>query len=188
MDPFEYVMVVVAIIIGLGITRILAGIAGLIQYRTTVKAYWVHLVWVTAIFLFQIELWWGWWGLRVTAEWHYLDYFRLFLTPIVLYLLSVLAFPDLSKADHLDFRDHYYTNHRWFFSVFSLYPVTLFFSESLLGPQPLLTWQNAVRLAIFIVLILCAAIRNAVFHTVVAVALLGFFVFLIAPRLDTIAS
>ena len=181
-------MVVVAIIIGLGITRILAGVANLIQYRANVTAYWVHLVWVTAIFLFQIELWWGWWGLRATSEWQYLDYFRLFLTPIVLYVLSVLAFPDFSNVDKLSIRDHYYENHRWFFSVFALYPITLFVSESLLGPQPLLTWQNLVRLAILTVLILCVVIRNAVFHRVVAIVLLGFFVLLIAPRLDTITA
>ncbi|MEL7536912.1 MAG: hypothetical protein AAFZ58_02625 [Pseudomonadota bacterium] len=188
MDPFEYVMVIVAIIIGLGITRILTGIAGLIQHRATVKAYWVHLVWVTAIFLFMVELWWGWWGLRGTSEWRYLDYFPLFFTPIVLYILSALAFPDFPDKDRLDIRDYYYANHRWFFSIFALYPITLFVSESLLGPQSVLSWQNYVRLGILAVLVLCAIIRNAVFHVIVALLLLAFFVFLIAPRLDVIAA
>lgn len=186
MSAFEYIMVVVAIIIGLGITQLLSGVASLIQHRDTVRIYWVHLVWVFAVFLFQVELWWGWWGLRHIAEWQYIQYFRLFLTPIVLYVLSVLAVPRVTGDRQIDLHDYYYNNNRWFFGVFALYPVSLFLSESLFGDQSVLSWQNAVRLVSFLLFISCAWLRNRVFHAVVAILLLVMFAGLIAPRLDVI--
>ena len=46
MDIFEYVAVLTSIIIGLGITHLLRGVAGLIQHPDQHRIYWVHLIWV----------------------------------------------------------------------------------------------------------------------------------------------
>jgi len=42
-NSFEYVLVLVSIVLGLAITRLLAGVGGeLIQARDRVQVYWVH--------------------------------------------------------------------------------------------------------------------------------------------------
>ena len=59
MDIFEYVAVLTSIIIGLGITHLLRGVAGLIQHPDQHRIYWVHLVWVGYLF-FTLIFWWWW--------------------------------------------------------------------------------------------------------------------------------
>ena len=49
MSVFEYIMVLVSIIIGLGITHILKNIVFLIQHKD-VQFYWVHTLWCIDIF------------------------------------------------------------------------------------------------------------------------------------------
>ncbi|MDF1644722.1 MAG: hypothetical protein P1U80_11110 [Pseudomonadales bacterium] len=123
MDAFEYVMVIVSIITGLGLSTILTGVGELIQGRKIIRIYGIHLIWVGFIFLLQVELWWVWWELRSRIEWDLASFFLLLLHPIVLYVLSIMAFPNISMGDEIDLREYYYDNKTWFFGVFSIYPV-----------------------------------------------------------------
>lgn len=45
-SAFEYVTVLISIVVGLGITEVLSGIADLIKQSKRVKFYWPHLLWV----------------------------------------------------------------------------------------------------------------------------------------------
>ena len=69
MSIFEFVMVLVSIIIGLGIAEILNGVAGQIRSRNTTRIYWLHSVLVAAVFLALVQQWWEIWGDRNTPEW-----------------------------------------------------------------------------------------------------------------------
>lgn len=44
MTPFEYVSVLISIILGLGITQIVSGLADIVQHRHQVQLYWPHLM------------------------------------------------------------------------------------------------------------------------------------------------
>ena len=59
MTTFEYLAVLVSVIVGLGITQLLGGVARLITHRTEHKLYWVHLVWAATIFLSLVSFWWA---------------------------------------------------------------------------------------------------------------------------------
>jgi hypothetical protein len=122
MDAFEYIMVIVSIITGLGLSTILTGVGELIQGRKIIRVYTVHLIWVGFIFLLQVELWWVWWGLRNRIEWDLASFFLLLLHPIVLYVLSIMAFPNISMGERVNLKEYYYDNRTWFFGVFSIYP------------------------------------------------------------------
>ena len=52
---FEFLMVLVSIIIGLGMAEILTGTANLIRCRDSIHGYWVHGVIVAAIFFAQLQ-------------------------------------------------------------------------------------------------------------------------------------
>ena len=55
MSIFEYIMVLVSIIIGLGITHILKNIALLIQLKD-IKFYWIHTIWCINIFFMLFNI------------------------------------------------------------------------------------------------------------------------------------
>jgi len=68
MSLFEFLMVLVSIIIGLGLAEILTGIAKMIRARASIQPYWVHAVAVVVLFGALLQQWWEIWGLRMRSE------------------------------------------------------------------------------------------------------------------------
>ena len=182
MDAFEYVMVIVSIITGLGLSTILTGVGELIQGRKIIRVYGIHLIWVGFIFLLQVELWWVWWELRSRIEWDLASFFLLLLHPIVLYVLSIMAFPNISLGDEVDLKRYYYDNRAWFFGVFSLYPALNIVRDQVFLAIPIFSIRH-LFLACFIVITLLLAwtgkrwVHWYAAYTTVSVALVYMYMF-----------
>lgn len=98
-DMFNYVMVLASVIIGLGITHLLQGVGGLVQHPGPRKTYWVHLLWVAAVFLRAIFWWWSEFRLSDTAQWTFTLYLFVLAYAVLIYLWCALLFPrDLIRA------------------------------------------------------------------------------------------
>ena len=93
MEMFNYVMVLASVIIGLGITHLLMGVAGIVQHPGRDKVYWVHLVWVGATFLRAIFWWWFEFRLSKITEWTFTLYVFVLAYAVILYLWCALLFP-----------------------------------------------------------------------------------------------
>jgi hypothetical protein len=96
MSLFEYVAVIVAVIIGMGVTQILQGVGGLLEARTRVRLYWVHLVFTGIILVGHFQFWWLFWSSRQVEAWSFFPFLFLLLQPIILYLISTLGFPEFA--------------------------------------------------------------------------------------------
>jgi hypothetical protein len=94
---FEYLAVIVSVVIGLGLTRILEGVGRVLEARARVQLYWVHLVFTGIVFLGHLLLWWLFWSSREVQAWSFFPFLFLLLQPIILYLLAGLCFPDFSE-------------------------------------------------------------------------------------------
>jgi hypothetical protein len=55
MDDFSYLSVLISIVLGLGITNLLAGFAALVRNRGRVKIYWPMPMWMITLFLIHIQ-------------------------------------------------------------------------------------------------------------------------------------
>jgi hypothetical protein len=116
MEMFNYVMVLASVIIGLGITHLLQGVGGLVQHPHREKIYWVHVLWVAAIFLRAIFWWWFEFELSKTAEWTFALYLFVLGYAVLIYLWCALLFPrDL--AGYEGFKDYFYSRKAWFFGL-----------------------------------------------------------------------
>ena len=58
MTPFEYLSVLVSIIVGLALTQLLSGAARLIQLRRRVVMHPATLWWMASLFLINVQVWW----------------------------------------------------------------------------------------------------------------------------------
>jgi uncharacterized membrane protein HdeD (DUF308 family) len=58
MAAFEYLSVLISIILALGMTRVLAGVGEMLQARSHRRIYWVHAMWVINLFLYLVIAWW----------------------------------------------------------------------------------------------------------------------------------
>ena len=115
MEIFNYVMVLASVIIGLGVTHLLTGVAGIVQHPGRDKIYWIHLAWVGATFLRAIFWWWFEFGFSA-AVWTFALYFFVLGYALLIYLWCALLFPrDLVGYD--GYKDYFYSRQTWFFGV-----------------------------------------------------------------------
>ncbi|HTE47360.1 MAG TPA: hypothetical protein VK636_19065 [Gemmatimonadaceae bacterium] len=137
MDQFNYLAVLISIILGLGITQLLSGFGRLLQGRQRVRLYWPTLAWVGLLLVLHVQTWWAMFGLRTLRSWSFLGFLLVLLQPIVLYLLSALALPDANSETATDLRAHYYAHSRWFFGfAVALLVVSLTRDRVLAGSLP----------------------------------------------------
>jgi hypothetical protein len=119
MEMFNYVMVLASVIIGLGIAHLLQGVGGIVQHPRREKTYWVHLLWVAAIFLRALFWWWFEFRLSAIAEWTFTLYLFVLAYAFLIYLWCALLFPrDLEGYD--GFEDYFYSRRGWFFGLLLL--------------------------------------------------------------------
>lgn len=115
-ELFPHVRIVMGMIIGLGIARMLTGIAGFIQHPGRYRVSLLHMLWVGSILLELVLFWWWEFGLSRIPVWSFAVYLFLIGYAVVLYLLSALLFPD--KISEYAGYEHYFINRRrWFFGL-----------------------------------------------------------------------
>jgi ACR3 family arsenite efflux pump ArsB len=110
MTPFEYVTVLISIILGLGITQIVTGLADLIHQWDRVKVYWPHLLWIFLIFFLHIQEWWATYELRGFTSWRLTSFFFVIIYPIILFILARLWFPFGLNEGTIDLKKFYFEN------------------------------------------------------------------------------
>jgi hypothetical protein len=121
-DAFSYLSVLISIILALGMTRVLAGVGEMLQARTRHRIYWVHAVWIVNVFLYLVVAWWIFYRWRNQQPWTFFLFLFVLISPTILYLASLLLFPRESELEApVDYKAHYYANHRAFFILFALF-------------------------------------------------------------------
>jgi hypothetical protein len=127
MDPFSYLSVLISIVLALGMTRVLAGIGEMLQARSRRRIYWVHAVWIVNLFIYLIVAWWVFYRWRNQQVWTFFLFVFVLISPTILYLAALLLFPREGAVDEsINYKTHFYANHRAFFIIMALYgPVDL---------------------------------------------------------------
>ena len=168
MDPFSYLSVLISIILALGMTRVLAGVGEMLQARSRRRLYWVHAVWVANLFLYLLVAWWSFYRWRSQQPWTFFLFIFVLISPTILYLASIVLFPPESSLDEfVNYKTHYYSNHRAFLVLFALFtPVDIV--DSLLKGIPhflALGPLYSISGALFFAGLLTAAVtRNERYH------------------------
>jgi hypothetical protein len=168
MGAFEYLSVLISIILALAMTRVLGGVGEMLQARSQRHIYWVHVIWIINLFLYLVVEWWIFYRWRNQQPWTFLLFIFVLIGPTLLYLASILLFPREAALDEsVDYKTHYYANHRAFFIIFGLYgPVDVV--DTLLKGVPHFLEQGpqyVVSTTVFIVGMTIAAItKNERYH------------------------
>jgi hypothetical protein len=114
-DAFGYLSVVLSIIVGLGITQILASTGRLIRWRAHVVTYWPPLVWGAVLLVIYVQVWWSMFGLRRHVGWTFPAFLVVLLQTVTLYMMAALVLPESVDERGVDLRDHYRRHAGWFF-------------------------------------------------------------------------
>jgi hypothetical protein len=118
---FEYITVLISIILGMGITEILSSVGNVILRWERVKLYWPHSVLVLLVFVFHFQEWWVVFELRSYQYWRLPVFLFTILYPVNLYILARILFPQKYPPKGTSLKKFYFNNcKRIFLFIFSL--------------------------------------------------------------------
>ncbi len=115
-ETFTHVRIVLAMIVSLGIARILSGVANFIQHPKRNRVSLLHLLWVASMLLELILFWW--WDVRTAREtdWTFGAFIFQISYAIILFLMAALLFPD-NIAEYKGYQDFFIQRRYWFFGL-----------------------------------------------------------------------
>jgi hypothetical protein len=173
--PFEYLSVLVSIIVGLGLSHLLATAARLIQHRTEVRLFGPTLIWMALLFVLQVQIWWAAFEWQASGTWNFFSFLLFLGLPIGAYLLSVLLVPDLEDPEEVDLRTSYFANRRWFYGLLLLLPIISLLHEHLHGGHVQWDVDAASRLGFVAVALVGLFVKRVVGHWILTISFaLGF--------------
>ena len=178
MTPFDYISVVLSVVIGLGLSHLLTGSVDLIQARDRVRFYWVHSLWVVLTFVGIVFLWWSIWRLRVLTNWNFVSFLLLLLEPVLMFVAAAFLVPRPSER-RIDLREHFYASRRGMFGANASLAALLIVQNGLLNGR---LWITADAYLLFVLVLCVIGIVTArpIFHSAAVILLIGWLVVFVA--------
>lgn len=113
---FDYLAVLISVVLGLAITHVLTGISGAINRRERHRPDWIQIWWGINVLAYVLGVWWGMYWWKHLTVWTVQEFAFLTGYAIVLFMTASLLFPweggEGSAAEPALWR-----NRRWFFGM-----------------------------------------------------------------------
>jgi hypothetical protein len=179
-DSFNYLAVLLSIVLGLAIMQVLQGFRGLILTRARVKLYLPTLTWAGLALLIAIQGWWASFSMRTHGKWTFAALLVIMMQAISVYMVAALVLPDVAGDAIVDLREHYFAHRPWFFGA--IVSVTLFSLAKdlvLYGrlPRPI---DTGFQVIFGLAAVAAAFLRNEWFHQLLGPVLACLFLVYIA--------
>ena len=124
MSLFEYVIVLVSVVLSLGIARILENHAHLLKLGPKVRWSPTYLLWLLIIFFSHVDLWASLWLIRDSDSWTLLSLLGVLLAAVALFYASILSAPELEPGQSIDLWAFHMENRRRYIGAAALYLIT----------------------------------------------------------------
>ena len=172
MSPFEYVIVLISIILGLGIALVLTGIAELLKRWKAITHFWPYLIWIILVFVLHIQEWWATYDLRSVKSWSLPMFLFVILYPILLFILANLLFPTRWPKKGIDLKEFYFDNCRKFFLCIVLFAILSIVQNVLIANYKLQDQVLQFSVLVIFSIMLVRPTRNIFVHTALAILML----------------
>ena len=171
-SAFEYISILISIILGLGITQILSAIADIIYNIKNIKNYLPHSIWVAIILYLFIQDWFIIYELKNYTAWKLPTFLFILLYPITLYILSKLLFPPNLIEGKINLKDFFLKSVTKIYTLFSVcILLSILFNIFILKSNFFYQLYLLIPLAIFIYLAF-KKIEVEWLHTLIAIIFL----------------
>ena len=137
MSDFEYLSVLVAIIVGIGFTHLLLSIGRVVGEVKELNASPAQLVWTANILLMMASFWWWAISLRELQEWIYLQLLFLLFDVSLWCLLAAILYP-INMPQQYDLGLHFEKKRKAFYSILIILAFVDPLTASILGTEHLL--------------------------------------------------
>jgi hypothetical protein len=179
MSPFEYLLALVSILIGLAIADLSMSLHRLLRARRRVGWDWLPLTAAMLVMLLILEFWWIFHGLGTSPVFMRYGAFLLLAASLVsMFLLASAALPDEVPEDGIDLGAYYGANARYLWTLFALFVLLMIAVEAVAQPDgprsALLAVPTLQNLTLVALLGSLAVVRRRAYHAVLVPLLLVF--------------
>ncbi len=119
MSNFEFLSVLFAIIVGIGIAHLLLSIGRILGEAKSLNIGSVQVIWTVNVLLVLVTYWWWLVNLRTIEEWVFLELLLLFFHGSLWVLLAAMLFPVTIPLGY-DLKAHFETKRTPFFGILVL--------------------------------------------------------------------
>lgn len=120
MTLYEHLSVLFSIVIGLGLTHILAYVHELARARDRIHFHWLPITWACLVFVSLVQWWWSSFTFNTRDSWNFFYFLFVFMRPVVSYMSATFVLPRIEPAASYDLREHYFDTRHWLFSLLAL--------------------------------------------------------------------
>lgn len=181
MNTGEYLSVLVSIIVGLGLSHLLGSVGKLLSRRSRVRVYGPAVAVAVMVFLGQVQFWWGSFDFGERIANNFFAFLIFLLTPILLYLIAVLALPELDQDDNgeVSLREHYYEARPWLYGLTALIPIVTAVRNAGFQDEPFWNEDRPFEIVFFVIALAGALTASERVHRVLPFVMIGAFLVMV---------
>ncbi|MBP6105149.1 MAG: hypothetical protein V9E93_11830 [Steroidobacteraceae bacterium] len=138
-DIFSFILVMVSLVLAIGVTQLVHGVASLIRLRGSMRPEPLPLVWAASLFLVAAIYWWSLWDFR-SVDWRFHHFFYLLLAPTLLHVAASLLVSTDAVAAGANTRSEFDRIRVPFMVVMAAFSIVVAFDAWILGVESF--WTN----------------------------------------------
>ncbi len=105
---FEYITILISIILGLGITQLLSDVAEVFYNSKKIKLYLPHSIWLLVVLFLHVQEWFVIYELKDYPVWRLPTFLFIILYPIVLFITAKILFPVIEGEEKVNLKAYYF--------------------------------------------------------------------------------
>lgn len=158
MSYFEFILIMLSIIVGLGIAELLTNVARQIKTGKACKGYWVQSLVVATILIALFQQWWESWDLQQVDNWTFPIVLMMMMPSIGLFIIAHLLFPE--KIENADLKNHYFSITKKSWGIAALVVITSVLFRPVAFGNPLIDMDNISSLFLLIIFFSLSVSKN----------------------------
>lgn len=178
---FDYLAVLISIVLGLALAHVLTYFARLIARRHEARVYWPGALWMAIMFVLVLLAWWSDFSLVHHRTFSFAAFIVAMLVPSLLYVMCVVLFPHEQPM-----REAYWQHNRAFFLLFIAALLATFLQTFLIDGAISTNIDSLMKLLLLLVLAGAAAIQIERLHKAVVVFAAALMVVYVSTLFSTI--
>lgn len=181
MSLFEFVTVMVSMILALSLGQLLSNLSYLAKTHREIVRYLPYSLWLFAMGLVLVNHWWSIWDLR-DINWNYASFLYVLIAPVLITFAAGLLAPDRAESGPIDLSAQFLRIRPIFTKAILAYVLVMWFDG------PLLSGQDAFGLVGLLHIPLLAALSWSLIDTgtrqqkITPIAMIIVLLFVIAVR------
>jgi len=152
MEPFEYVVVLTSLILGLGIAQILSSVADVLSHLKNVKLSLPHGLMTVVIFFLHIQEWWiNYQYSHEVDRWTLEIVLSILIYPVLLFMLARMLFPTGIRGHETDLDAYFRDQWRWLYGlVMATIVISIWHNTYIQGLDVMHSWPQMLFCGVFI--------------------------------------